>query len=67
MSLLMRCAFWLASLVIVGHASNIVDLAAQKWTLQSSERNISVPGKVPSQVHLDLFAAKVITDPYVWP
>lgn len=45
-------------------ASNIVDLSSQKWRLTNTPYNISVPAKVPSQVHLDLQAAQVIGDPY---
>lgn len=45
-------------------ATNIVDLSEQDWTLSNAPYNISVPGKVPSQVHLDLFSAGVIEDPY---
>lgn len=45
-------------------ARNIVDLSSQKWQLTNTPYNISVPGKVPSHVHLDLYAAQVIGDPY---
>lgn len=45
-------------------ATNIFDLSDQRWTLSNAPYNISVPGKVPSHVHLDLFAAGVIGDPY---
>lgn len=45
-------------------ASNIIDLSSHQWTLSNAPYNISVPGKVPSHVHLDLFAAQVISDPY---
>ncbi|PSS05193.1 glycoside hydrolase family 2 protein [Coniella lustricola] len=45
-------------------AANIIDLSHQKWTLSNDIYNISVAGKVPSQVHLDLCAAQVIGDPY---
>ena len=44
-------------------ASNVVDLSTQQWTLQNLDLNVSVPGNVPSQVHLDLYAAQVIGDP----
>lgn len=47
------------------NALNLLDLSTQKWTLSSPTLNISVRGKVPSQVHLDLFEAGVIGDPYV--
>lgn len=45
-------------------SSNIIDLSTQQWTLSNTPYNISVPGKVPSHVHLDLQAAQVIGDPY---
>ena len=39
---------------------NVLDLSTVDWTLTSPNfSNISVPGKVPSQVHLDLRAAEV--------
>ncbi|KAK3942463.1 glycoside hydrolase family 2 protein [Diplogelasinospora grovesii] len=45
-------------------ARSVLDLSSQRWTLSNSALNISVRGKVPSQVHLDLHAAQVIGDPY---
>jgi len=42
----------------------LLDLSSQQWTLSSSALNISVRGKVPSHVHLDLLEARVIGDPY---
>lgn len=45
-------------------ATSMVDFSEQRWTLSNTLYNISVPGNVPSHVHLDLFAAKVIGDPY---
>ncbi|KAG6009432.1 hypothetical protein E4U21_002347 [Claviceps maximensis] len=46
------------------HASRFIDLSEQKWRLQSLPMNISVPGRVPSHVHLDLLEAQVIGDPH---
>lgn len=44
----------------------VLDLSKQKWTLTSPNfKNISVPGKVPSHVHVDLYAANIIDNPYV--
>lgn len=56
----------LCLVTLVGYAAtnNIVDLSSQKWTLSNAPYNISVPGKVPSHVPLDLYAAQVIGDPY---
>jgi beta-mannosidase len=41
-------------------AQKVVDLTGDGWTVSSKALNISVPGKLPSQVHLDLLAAKTI-------
>ncbi|KAI2784258.1 glycoside hydrolase family 2 protein [Daldinia loculata] len=59
----MRFAHLIAS-AAVATAANIVDLSDVDWTLTNDEKDISVPGKVPSQTHLDLFAANIIDDPY---
>lgn len=40
-----------------------IDLSGNEWTLENLPLNISVPGSVPSQAHLDLYAAQVIGDP----
>lgn len=41
-------------------AQKVIDLGGENWTLSSSALNISVPGRLPSQAHLDLLAAKEI-------
>ena len=41
----------------------VIDLSGNDWTLHNSDLNVSVPGSVPSQAHLDLYAAQVIGDP----
>ena len=43
----------------------VLDLTTSEWTLSSRPPNISVPGSVPSYVHLDLLEAGVIEDPFV--
>lgn len=45
-------------------ANRVVDLAGPGWTLSNPALNTSVPAQLPSQAHLDLFAAQVIGDPY---
>ncbi|UKZ58241.1 hypothetical protein TrVGV298_012108 [Trichoderma virens] len=40
--------------------ASIRDLGLQKWTVTNEYGNITVPGKFPSQAHLDLHAAGVI-------
>lgn len=41
------------------HVTNLSDV---KWTI-SNHNNVTVPGKLPSQAHLDLLAAGVIGEP----
>lgn len=51
-------------LASVNVAQKTINLSGSEWTLQNLPLNISVPGSVPSQAHLDLYAAQVIGDPY---
>ncbi|KAL6851836.1 glycoside hydrolase family 2 protein [Trichoderma novae-zelandiae] len=47
-------------------AHHVIDLSQQKWTLMSPNfENITVPGKVPSHAHVDLYAANIISDPLI--
>lgn len=39
---------------------NVLDLSGDGWTVSSKALNVSVPGRVPSQAHLDLLAANFI-------
>ena len=41
----------------------VVDLSGSDWTLLNLPLNISVPASLPSQAHLDLYAAQVIGNP----
>lgn len=43
---------------------HVVDLTGDGWTVSSKALNISVPGHLPSQAHLDLYAANVIGEYY---
>jgi beta-mannosidase len=43
-------------------AQSVVNLSDVGWTV-SHNINVSVPGKLPSQAHLDLYAAGIIDDP----
>ena len=45
-------------------AQKVVGLEGRGWTVTNPAQNVSVPGKLPSQAHLDLYAANVIGDPY---
>jgi beta-mannosidase len=57
--------FGCGAVVMAGlaRAANILDLSSQSWTVENRAMNISVPGRVPSYVHLDLHSAEVIGDP----
>ena len=53
------------SVIALGALSTqtVLDLSGNDWTLQNLPLNISVPASLPSQAHLDLYAAQVIGDP----
>jgi beta-mannosidase len=63
-SLLQAAAFPLFGSAVLENSPKVFDLSGAKWRLSSSIYNISVPGSVPSQAHLDLYNAGVIPDPY---
>ena len=52
------------SLLATALSQSVVNLHQLNWTVSDPGSNISVPGGFPSQAHLDLYAAGVITDPY---
>jgi beta-mannosidase len=54
----------LALLSTTAAAQKVFDLSTPQWTLSNPVHNISIPGSVPSQAHLDLFREGVIPDPY---
>jgi beta-mannosidase len=56
--------FLLSLLTHSSSAKRILDLTTHPWTLSNAALDISVPARLPSQAHLDLFAAGVIGDPY---
>ena len=47
-------------------AAKVFDLSEAKWTLTSpgNDSVAAIKGQVPSQAHLDLYAAGIIPDPY---
>ncbi|KAJ6550965.1 glycoside hydrolase family 2 protein [Mycena vulgaris] len=50
---------WLPCYVL----ATVFDLSALEWTLLNQNGSIAVPGSLPSQAHLDLARAGVITEP----
>ena len=53
---------WAALWPICVAGQRTFDLTAVRWNV-SNGVNVTVPGKLPSQAHLDLYAAGVIEDP----
>ncbi|KAI0075653.1 glycoside hydrolase family 2 protein [Panus rudis PR-1116 ss-1] len=43
--------------------ADVLNLSGLQWSLRNQNGSVSVPGSVPSQVHLDLEKAGVITEP----
>lgn len=52
-------ALWLPTLVLC----DVYSLAGLNWTLKNQNESIAIPATVPSQAHLDLFNAGIITEP----
>lgn len=50
----------LASTLPAGLGQQVTDLSDQLWTVGSPALNRTVPGHLPSHVHLDLLKAGVI-------
>jgi hypothetical protein len=57
----MKTLLYILFLAGAAVSQSIIDLGNKNWTLAGL--NITVPGSVPSQAHLDLFAAGAIGDP----
>ncbi len=52
------------SLLLPGLAwGHIFNLSTLDWTLRNENGSIVIPGAVPSQAHLDLLRAGIITEP----
>jgi beta-mannosidase len=60
----MRASHLLTPPLALVSAKHITNLSETAWTLSNNALNVSVPASLPSQAHLDLFAAGVIGDPY---
>ena len=52
-----------AALLPAAASASVFNLSNLKWTLKNENGSVVVPGSVPSQVHLDLLSAGVITEP----
>ncbi|KAI0047744.1 glycoside hydrolase family 2 protein [Auriscalpium vulgare] len=54
---------WLASFLPSVVRAGVFTLSELDWTLTNQNGSIKIPGSVPSQVHLDLLKAGIITEP----
>lgn len=59
---------WLPSFLLLLGLPTLVlgdwfDLSGLQWTLKNQNGSIAIPGSVPSQAHLDLLKAGIITEP----
>lgn len=55
-------AFLALSTSLLAHAE-VLSLSDLKWTLKNQNGSIAIPAEVPSQAHLDLLRAGIITEP----
>jgi beta-mannosidase len=55
----------LPSVLQTTFGKNVLDLSGEGWTVSSKALNITVPGRVPSQAHLDLLAANIIGETFI--
>ncbi|KAI0081837.1 glycoside hydrolase [Panus rudis PR-1116 ss-1] len=56
------CALFASCVLHIVHAE-VLSLSGLQWSLHNQNGSIVVPGSVPSQVHLDLERADIITEP----
>lgn len=52
----------LACILSMLHAQTILPLSDQQWSISGPALNFTVPGNLPSQIHLDLLQAGVIRE-----
>lgn len=55
-------AFLAFSTSLLAHAE-VLSLTSLSWTLKNQNGSIAIPAQVPSQAHLDLLRAGIITEP----
>lgn len=54
---------WLVACLGPVVRGEVFDLANLSWTLKNANGSIAIPATVPSQAHLDLLRAGIITEP----
>ncbi|KAK5747008.1 hypothetical protein LTS12_022524 [Elasticomyces elasticus] len=52
-----------AALLPLSSSQKVIPLSGSDWTLSDPGSNVSIPANLPSQAHLDLYAAGTIDDP----
>jgi beta-mannosidase len=59
----LQIAFAFAATLPLLVRCEVFNLADLKWNLRNQNGSISIPAKVPSQAHIDLLNAGIITEP----
>lgn len=60
--MLLRGVLLAAGFPLLTLAQHVIDLSGDNWIVKNAEGNVSAPASLPSQVHLDLYAAGVIRE-----
>lgn len=59
-NMLLRGVLLATGFPLLTSAQHVINLSGDNWTVKNAQGNVSVPASLPSQVHLDLYAAGVI-------
>jgi hypothetical protein len=51
-----------AGLPLLSAAQHVIDLSGKGWTVKNAQGNVSAAASLPSQVHLDLYAANITSE-----
>ena len=60
---LRRLAYIVAGFTPTLVAADVLSLSSLQWSLRNANGSIVIPARVPSQAHLDLLDAGIITEP----
>ena len=58
-----QLALFAAALAPALVSADVLSLSSLSWSLKNRNGSIAIPAKIPSQVHLDLAEAVIITEP----
>lgn len=60
---LRQLAYFVAGLTPTLVSADVLSLSGLQWSLRNANGSIVIPAKVPSQAHLNLLDAGIITEP----